>query len=242
MPGNTLLYSGAAEVTFSYAACSCSAPFLLVLQVAMSLLQKAYPAEIVTRLLPVTAPSGMSPVWCSRASLSSDSESELEADGSSISDSSDDCEMLCLGGHIATEKWAQQMPYPTGGPSSVAPAMYYNSWIQEFWKTNNKACFPPQDKHASRDGNAQPWQPEAASGAGVACLHLPLVAPQADGAKLGTVLPPSTQEPAVSQDNGARFACASQRAHSSGHAHLHFQGAMQPGLERVLCTSQHCVC
>jgi hypothetical protein len=132
----------------------------LALQMAMSLLQKAYPSDVITKLLPDSATSGPMHKCYWEASTSSDSQSELEADGSSISDSSDDCEILNVK-RLPQPQWTQAMPYPAGAPNMVTPAEYYKSWIQEFW--NPKKSRGPTSVDKQLNGSRQPLQQHDAS-------------------------------------------------------------------------------
>ncbi|BDA40721.1 hypothetical protein COCOBI_01-3740 [Coccomyxa sp. Obi] len=124
------------------------------LEMALSALRKAYPAEALDRLLPDSATSGPMPLTRSEGSMSTSIHSELEADGSSISDSSDDCETMILNQiarpQIATEAsfW---MPYPSGHLSKaggMGPAEYYKSWIHEFCPSLIPSGGPPLDKQS----------------------------------------------------------------------------------------------
>ncbi len=131
----------------------------------MSLLQKAYPSDVITRLLPDSATSGpMHKKGSWEASALSDSPYELEADGSSISDSSDDCEMMTQM-QMPLPQWKRAMPYPATGSSTITPADFYRSWIQEFWNPKQSRCATSLRKQASGSGQSQ-QQLDASSSAG----------------------------------------------------------------------------
>ena len=127
---------------------------------ALSALRKAYPAEALEKLLPDSATSGPMPLTQSEGSASTSIQSELEADGSSISDSSDDCETMILN-QIARPKMATEarlwMPYPSGHlskPGGMNPAEYYKSWIHEFCPSLIQSSDPPLGKHGGHTDHA----------------------------------------------------------------------------------------
>ncbi|CAL8466970.1 g6506 [Coccomyxa elongata] len=130
------------------------------LEMALSALRKAYPAEALDRLLPDSATSGPMPLSQSEGSASPSIQSELEADGSSISDSSDDCETMILN-QIARPQMATEgrlwMPYPSGHlskPGGMGPAEYYKSWIHEFCPSLIQSSDPPSDKQSGHTEHA----------------------------------------------------------------------------------------
>lgn len=127
---------------------------------ALSALRKAYPAEALDRLLPDSATYGPMPLSQSEGSASPSIQSELEADGSSISDSSDDCETMILN-QIARPQMATEgrlwMPYPSGHlskPGGMGPAEYYKSWIHEFCPALIQSSDLPLDKQSGHTEHA----------------------------------------------------------------------------------------
>lgn len=100
------------------------------------------------------------PLTQSEGSASTSTQSELEADGSSISDSSDDCETMILN-QIARPEMATEairwMPYPSGHlskPGGMGPAEYYKSWIHEFCPSLIQSSDPPLDKQSGHTEHA----------------------------------------------------------------------------------------